>query len=342
MLVASEGEAGARATLVEMQKRIARGPGEALGVRSAPTAQEVREAFLVLTKRFHPARFARMPNDIQRLSNEVFLGIKAAYETLGKTGTAAMPIGAETQKMHAAVPVAPKAAAGNVPGKQAPPAQGAPAATRSQGAGSSVTQRIPIATPVAATTGVRARTPTGAPVGTAGVRARTPTGAPVGTAGVRARTPTGAPVGTAGARARTPSAPPGPTQGARAETGTPGHSGGASPGGSAAATPPDREASTPTSAAKSAIAPEDQGEVLRVHEFIAAKNWAAAQKAASALAVRHPGAKSFRALLCYARAREAQHTGKGEEAVAELQRALQLDPELAQAKSALSELLQRR
>jgi len=82
--------------------------------------------------------------------------------------------------------------------------------------------------------------------------------------------------------------------------------------------------------------------MARVHELIAAKNWSGAHKAASALAVRNPGSRQCRALVCYTRGREAQFAGKGEEAVTELQKALQLDPELVQAKTALSELLKRR
>ena len=39
--------------------------------------------------------------------------------------------------------------------------------------------------------------------------------------------------------------------------------------------------------------------------------------------------------------REAQAAGKGEEAVMELQRALQFDPDLGQAKTALAEVLRR-
>ena len=47
--------------------------------------ESVRSAFLTLTKQFHPARFGRMSNELQRLSNEVFLGIKAAHELLLKS-----------------------------------------------------------------------------------------------------------------------------------------------------------------------------------------------------------------------------------------------------------------
>ena len=65
-----------------MQARISsQGPSVALGMEdSGATPESVRAAFLTLTKQFHPARFGRMSTEIQRLSNEVFLGIKAAHE----------------------------------------------------------------------------------------------------------------------------------------------------------------------------------------------------------------------------------------------------------------------
>src|SRR5262245_41233368 len=65
-----------------MQTRIARGPHATLGVESSASPDQVRGAFLELTKQFHPARFGRLSVDVQRLSNEVFLGIKLAHDTL--------------------------------------------------------------------------------------------------------------------------------------------------------------------------------------------------------------------------------------------------------------------
>src|SRR6476659_1629701 len=82
--VSGDDEARARAVLLEMQARISRGPRTALGIGEAATPEDVRAAFLALTKRFHPARFGRMSNELQRLSNEVFLGIKSAHDQLQK------------------------------------------------------------------------------------------------------------------------------------------------------------------------------------------------------------------------------------------------------------------
>ena len=77
-------DARARATLTEMQERISRGPYGTLAVSEHATVEDVRAAFLALTKRFHPARFGRLSNEVQKLSNEVFLGIKAAHDMLMK------------------------------------------------------------------------------------------------------------------------------------------------------------------------------------------------------------------------------------------------------------------
>ena len=67
-----------------MQLRISQGPLAALGVSEGATLEQVRSAFLALTKQFHPARFGRLSIELQRLSNEVFLGIKAAHDALAK------------------------------------------------------------------------------------------------------------------------------------------------------------------------------------------------------------------------------------------------------------------
>ncbi|HUJ58279.1 MAG TPA: hypothetical protein VLX92_07295, partial [Kofleriaceae bacterium] len=92
--MSGDDEARARATLVEMQSRIAQGPHIALGVAEIATAEQIRSAFLELTKQYHPARFGRMSVEVQRMSNEVFLGIKAAHEAMLRAiGAALRPYG---------------------------------------------------------------------------------------------------------------------------------------------------------------------------------------------------------------------------------------------------------
>lgn len=72
------------------------------------------------------------------------------------------------------------------------------------------------------------------------------------------------------------------------------------------------------------------------------KSWAAARQALHALAAKVPQSKTYRAWLCYARGREAYVAGRPDDAILEMQRALQLEPDLAHAKHALAELQRRR
>ena len=73
-------EVSARSVLTAMQDQLARDPASALGLGAGAAPDEVRAAFLHLTKQFHPVRFGRMALDIQKLSNEVFLALRAAHE----------------------------------------------------------------------------------------------------------------------------------------------------------------------------------------------------------------------------------------------------------------------
>jgi hypothetical protein len=92
--VAGEDEARAQDVLAEMQVRISQGPESALGLGDAFSPEDVRAAFLALTKQFHPARFGRLSPELRAMSNEVFLGIKAAHEQLLKIlGVATKPTG---------------------------------------------------------------------------------------------------------------------------------------------------------------------------------------------------------------------------------------------------------
>ncbi|HEY6035220.1 MAG TPA: hypothetical protein VIV58_13190, partial [Kofleriaceae bacterium] len=87
---------------------------------------------------------------------------------------------------------------------------------------------------------------------------------------------------------------------------------------------------------------DERVELQQVLDALGQKNWGAAKALLNGLAARVPASKQYRALLAYTRGREAQTAGRGEDAVMEFQRALQLDPDLQQAKSAMAELLRRR
>ena len=248
-IVAGADEARARATLVEMQSRISSGPHVALGVGEGASPEQVRAAFLALTKTFHPARFGRMSPDVQRLSNEVFLGIKGAHEHLLKM------LGVPNSRASAT-------GSGSFPRSASPPPERA-------------TQRMPqIARGLTPPFGVRA-------------------------------------VG-AGSEVPRPGTPPQPDSG---------------------------RVAAPVPAGPNV---DERLELQRALDLLSAQSWAAARQAVTALAARVPTSKHYRALLCYTRGREAQAAGKGEEAVMELQRALQFDPDLGQAKQSLAELLRKR
>ncbi len=257
-LVSGDEEARARAVLLEMQRRISLGPRTALGLGESAAPEQIRAAFLELTKRFHPTRFVRMSHDLMRLSNEVFLGIRAAHDALSgspqpksTTSSQQMPvIRAESSERAAAVVRQP-----SPPGARAP--QGTPSGTRS--------------TPGQ---GHARMTP---PRGVAVQRPSSPPSRP------------------------SPAPPPRPRDGVF----------------------------------------DERAALQQALDLLAAKDWTAARQTLHALAARVPQSKPYRALLCYTRGREAQALGRLDDATMELQRALQLDPDLAIAKQALAELRRR-
>jgi len=54
-------------------------PFQALSLDLEATSQEIRSAFLTLTKKYHPSLYARMDRPVVKLANEVFLRVKDAY-----------------------------------------------------------------------------------------------------------------------------------------------------------------------------------------------------------------------------------------------------------------------
>lgn len=261
--VAGIDEASARFVLAEMQDRLARDPLAALGIATDATTEDVRAAFLELTKQYHPVRFGRMALDIQRLSNEVFLALRAAHDTVAKA--------ARPRRVSAPPATAPAltALALPTPGPPQPPAR-------------PVLQPLPrpARTPSPGDTGERPQpaisvTPSG------GVKVSAPR------PGQPARAPgTARPVATA---------------------------------------PP--------------ATPRDEAAVL---DLLQRQQWDQARSALHQLTARDPTSKRIRALMCYARGREAQLAGQVDDARVELQDALELDPELQIAKTALTELFTRR
>ena len=77
-------------------------------------------------------------------------------------------------------------------------------------------------------------------------------------------------------------------------------------------------------------------------DLLAKQQWDAAKIALSALAAMAPESRHVRALAAFAVGRQAQMERRLDDARVELQRALQLDPDLTVAKTALGELFARR
>ena len=342
-------EARARAALADMQSRINAGPRTTLGVGQAASTEEVRAAFLALTKRFHPARFGRMSPDIQRLSNEIFLAIKSAHDTLLRgSRSGAMPVitdegsaayrGASATRTTATMPVLTRPAATRPPSTGATPASSpTPATYRGPAIAPPAAPSAQRSTPAQQTGPVVGRTPTprGAPR-----RMTPPSGTPAAT---RPTTPAGG-MPAISRSATPPSDTPTQRFGSAPRPGTPP----AVPRAATSRPATARRPSTPPAEARSSPArpPEppfdEQAALQHARDLLATRNWPGARQALQALAARVPQSRHYRALLCYARGREAQAGGRVDEAALEFQRALQLEPDLGLARQALGELPRRR
>jgi hypothetical protein len=320
-------EVRARATLEQMQLRISHGPYAALGVPEGASADEVRTAFLGLTKQFHPARFARMSPELHRLSNEVFIGIKTAHDALMKQ------LGGGRAQQSGGMPAISAEGTGRVPVQRARGTErpGSPPPTKMPTGPQPAVARTPTPTgmpPTKVPTGQHPRLPTGQIPRVQTEPVRTPTGQ---VPRVLPRTQT-EPIrgGTQPFRgvAPPPSARP------------------ATPPGTRPGTPPSPQPNNPDTVRHAGLPKEppfDERATLRESLMLLnEQNWTGARQALQNLAAHVPGSKNYRALLGYARGREAQAAGRIDDASLEYQRALQLDPELSLAKAALAEVQRRR
>jgi hypothetical protein len=331
--VAGEEELRARAVLGEMQMRISQGPYSALSVAESASAEEVRAAFLELTKQFHPARFGRMSGDVHRLANEVFLGIKGAHDQLIKLlgSTGRIP----TRRQSSAVPIVNNTQGGTVRGtglvprtQTQPIARGTdrpttrpstPAmATPSSGSPrpqTPLTSRAP--TPVQVTQPLPRQTPP------AGVPIQRPSSPAIEPQERRLTPPTGI------------AAQPRPTSPLPTHSVRPSTPGNRTPAPEIVNPPTIRYSGAAT--AQRGGATDEETELRNAMNLLSTKDWSAARSAFHALAAKVPQSRRYRALLCYARGRETQATGRNDDALLEFQRALQLDPDLDLAKDAIRE-----
>ena len=196
--------------------RLARSPYDALDIPAgSPTTEQIRTAFIRLSKIFHPHKFAQMSPDIQKQATEVFLSLRQAYDTLSKPKPAQRPSGMmPALNPRDGRPPPPSSSALNPPTQRGVP----PAPTqREAGAAASSSQQIPaqrpVTTPATASQSqaMRAMTPPG------GVPVVKRTMTPPGGVPAVAKAPTppkGTPTTTTAANNATPStpAPPPPTE----------------------------------------------------------------------------------------------------------------------------------
>ena len=343
-----------------MQERLSRDAYEALGLIPSATPADIRNAFLARTKQFHPARFARMSPEIQRLANEVFLQLRAAHDTIARPTTVPRTM---------------------TPGPLKPPPPGMPLRTSGTGANPAVrsptggtpslassSSSLPAAGPRPPTAPNAALRPTSSPA--ASSRPSPAPGQPYGGGATQPYRGPGdststQPLRTANDHAVTQPLRPDhvATQPIRTDGRTPAtqpiRTDGRTPSPQltrpGAPATPGRTGSVPSTAAPTSGAPRPGAagatakpglpvdrELAPILELIAQQQLGAARVALETLCTRQPQNLKYRALLCYARGREAQLAQRIDEARVELQDALQLDPDLQLAKTALAELFTRR
>jgi len=333
-------EVSARSVLTAMQDRLVRDPASALGLTAGATVDEVRAAFLHLTKQYHPVRFGRMALDIQKLSNEVFLALRAAHDALARTARRqsgqlpAVSIATGRAPTPSAMPLSPQ------------PPQAAPAPS-TQGQGARITQQLPVKplrSPSANDSGERPPVPlrtmtpaadvTSVPARPSGQLAIRSSG-PVRQTGVQpiVAPPAAGPVRQTGAY---PIVAP-PAAGPVRQTG-------AYPIVAPPAAGPVRQTGAypivaPPAAGPPGPTPQDEAVAI---DLLQRQQWDHARSVLHQLSARDPSSKRIRALMCYARGREAQLDRRVDDARVELQEALDLDPDLQLAKTALTELFTRR
>lgn len=309
-----------------MQARLNHDPYEALGLIGSPTPADIRQAFLTLTKKFHPARFGRMAPDIQRLANEVFLALRAAHDTLARP-VAPKPRPASTSM---AMPRTITASSGPVYRPTSPPQNKSDATQtlRPQGG-----QAPPPPMPRTVTaTGSAHRV--GAPQnqGTQPVRTTTTPPATGQTSPPRAKFPV-----------TTPATVPGVSPTLRPPMSAPGS---LPPTGGPARTHPAPAAATVQARQSIGSQPppaqQADPELAPILALLEHGQFAACRVALETLVARSPNVARYRALIAYTKGREAQHARRIDDARVELQEALQIDPGLELAKTALGELFSRR
>jgi hypothetical protein len=336
------GRGDARALLEQMKGRLDRGPFAALGIADGATPQAARTAFLELTKTYHPAKFAREAPEVVRQANEVFLSLRAAYDSI-----------AQPRKQSQAIPAMTTAASRATPARGVPvmqprstaPLPREPATVRRPGSGEDAPtvqrrDREPPTIQSREPATIQSREPaTERRAPPAVVTFTTPTASTTTRTAGSNRAPAAAKSPAPGSTARLPGAhsQPKPATGSAAEPAKPPTGPSPQPRPATGALPRSATGALPQ-LSPGVVAGSEEGDLEVAMHHLRRKQWTEARKLLHALAARVPTERSYRALLSYARGRENQDLGRHDDARTEFLRALQLDPELTAAKNALNQV----
>jgi hypothetical protein len=325
---------GLRAAL----ERLDAAPYAFLGLVGDPTPAQARSAYLALTKKYHPTKFARFSPDTVRLANEVFLALKRVYEALER-GAGARPARAGSQPMGGAPRPASPAAVRTAPPRRAAvhmrPTE--PPATQP-----AVSARVPVVS-------VRMHA-AGAPAGPASASVSAPVSAPGGTPPHVPQTSPFVRIDGGASRPTTPSTSQAipradapsvrrntPLRGVPQTGRTPRLDRPADGTGSEAARNPV-PASSATRIPRLATGTDEEVAFAQGLDLLRRRLWNDAEKVFAQLAITVPSEKRYRAHRHYARGRIAQDLGRHDDARSEWERAVGLEPSLNVAKTALEQL----
>lgn len=314
-----------------MQARLSRDPYEALGLTGQANHDQVRTAFLQLTKQFHPAKFARLAVDVQKLANEVFLALRGAHDTLAKPSVTPRQQTGQVPVLRGMPPSRPSSPPSNVSASGARPA-----------VAHAPTQPVPT---VANAPTQPISTLRGAPVGpSAPVRptpspfSRTPLPAAQQTQPMRPapRAGTGVPDDPARSRLAQASNPP---QAAPAATTTRPVARPAAPVATGRA--PTKPTNPPVTPAAAAAAANTDPKLTSIYSLIVKNQYESARMLLEDLVNEKP-LPPYKALLHFAKGKEAQSANRLDDARVDFMEAMQIVPEHPLAKSALVEMMTRR
>ncbi|HEY4183192.1 MAG TPA: hypothetical protein VGM90_40490 [Kofleriaceae bacterium] len=324
-----------------MQARLSRDPYDALGLTGAASHEQVRSAFLQLTKQFHPAKFARLAVDVQRLANEVFLALRGAHDTLAKPSVTPRPATGQLPVLRPQAPTRPSSPPQNVSasGSGARPPTQAHSTTQAVPITHAPTQPLPRTQPPSGPSAPLRTTP-------ATPASRPPPAAPTQPMRPVARMGTGIPDDPARSRLAQASAPPAQpttpaTTGVNRTPIRPGAPVPATPAVGRAPTRPTNAPAVATSPLAAATAANTDPKLTSIYKLMEKNQFESARMLLEDLVSEKP-TPAYKALLHFARGREAMLAHRLDDARVDFMEAMQIVPEHPLAKSAMVEMMTRR